>query len=318
MVDFSDWRVLSASGGCFCVLFITSIVLFSISWGVVEPRQYGIVYDNTYKKILTDRIKDSGRYLVGLGRSFIHYPRGHVTIEFKNGDSNSPQLACWSGNGQNVFLDLSLQISLRREELPRLYLQWGEHWLNWVVGWTQRIIKDTTTLFEALDFFEQRETIAATLLLNIKSQLEGTGYFIVHELQLREIDLQDPFEDAILDKILTLQSQRTEANNREVALIQAEIEKIGADAAAFAQVVLANATSFGDYLVKVREAEVQKNVTETKAQKYQELTESFGWNDEPDKLRILHYYIWSNLVKANEAKSSRSVVGIDNAVLDVA
>ena len=175
---------------------------------------------------------------------------------------------------------------------------------------------------------------AATLLLNIKSQLEGTGYFIVHELQLREIDLQDPvrsqaegrvahtiytpackwmnvcyqFEDAILDKILTLQSQRTEANNREVggtgwaaaaaggpwtgparlscccvqvALIQAEIEKIGADAAAFAQVVLvtdgdthgihavhvhgdvrqssqANATSFGDYLVKVREAEGQK------------------------------------------------------------
>lgn len=66
----------------FCVVFIISIILLSVSFDVVEPTEWGLAYDNNIKKIDTDKVYDEGRYLIGLGRSFIIFPRTYQTIRY--------------------------------------------------------------------------------------------------------------------------------------------------------------------------------------------------------------------------------------------
>lgn len=44
-------------GSCCLAVFITSIVLFSCSFAVIEPRWYGLIYDDTFKTVVRNDIK---------------------------------------------------------------------------------------------------------------------------------------------------------------------------------------------------------------------------------------------------------------------
>ncbi len=38
--------LLIFGGVCFCVVLITGIILFSLSWSLLELEEYGLVFDN--------------------------------------------------------------------------------------------------------------------------------------------------------------------------------------------------------------------------------------------------------------------------------
>lgn len=109
---------------CFCLtVFVLSIILFACSFSIVEPREYALVYDGTYMSVSRNDIRrensaDSGRYLIGLGRSVVQYPKGLVVMEWRHDGVDSSPMECWTSNGQNVYLDISLQLRLDRAKLP--------------------------------------------------------------------------------------------------------------------------------------------------------------------------------------------------------
>lgn len=51
-------------------------------------EEWGIVYDNTKKEVERPHY-ESGRYLVGLGRKFIKYPRKIILIEYSSDIDNA-------------------------------------------------------------------------------------------------------------------------------------------------------------------------------------------------------------------------------------
>ena len=81
-------------GGCVCcVLLITSAILFGVSWSSLEPNEVGIEYNGNTLSINTDELFTSGRHFLGLGHSFIVYPKTLQTVKFAQaGDANGPPI----------------------------------------------------------------------------------------------------------------------------------------------------------------------------------------------------------------------------------
>lgn len=109
-MSWNDYDV-PAAGVCCLVVFTVSIILFACSFDVLEPRYYGLMYDDTFKTvgrsdILRENRDDNGRLLIGLGRSILYYPVSLVVMEFLPGGADGGSMNVWTSNGQSVFLDV--------------------------------------------------------------------------------------------------------------------------------------------------------------------------------------------------------------------
>ena len=204
------------------------LVCFICSFDILEPLEYGLVYDNNYKVVARDKgsIYESTRSLIGLGRNFISYPRDVVILEWvKTGGRDGRSLGCWTSNGQNILLDISMQIKLNKTTLPTLYYHYGEAaWRDMLSVQVRRTIKDATTKIETSKFFEDRETISEQLTEAVRARLAkpdpetGAVFWELKMFQFRSVNFPDLpsysngrpilFEDAIRQKIYAVQDAR--------------------------------------------------------------------------------------------------------------
>src|ERR1700733_3399281 len=71
-----------------CISVTASIFLISIlaiiSFGAVEPTEYGILYNSITKDLNTDYIYEGGLQYIGIFHKLITFPAIHQTIEFSN------------------------------------------------------------------------------------------------------------------------------------------------------------------------------------------------------------------------------------------
>lgn len=307
---------LMAGGGCCCALVITSIVLFSVAWGVIEPREYGIVYDDTAKSIWSDDVRESGRYMVGVAKRFITFPRGFQTIDFSNSESaDAPRLACWTSDGQNVFLDMSVQLTLNKDKLIDLYAEMDVDWRKFAIGTVYDTIKWSTTGFNTISFFTDRNNISTAIFDNIQAEFAKEKFFKLEKIQLRNILVPSAFQTAIVKKILELQQKQIEQFNQEEKQIRQTIAWITASAESYASVELAEATALADYNIAVQQAELLKEITELRATKYKELADGLVWTG-ANRLKLVHFFAWSRLIKNNAAVKTKALLGFDKAMLN--
>lgn len=69
---------------------ILGLILFLCSYSIVDINKYGIVYNkNTQKIVTSEPTYKSGRYLLGLGRKFILFPRGYIQLYFSDGQDKA-------------------------------------------------------------------------------------------------------------------------------------------------------------------------------------------------------------------------------------
>lgn len=295
---------------------------------VLEPRWYGVVYDDTFKTVIRGGPEvrrqvdtEGGRYLLGLGRRLITYPKGLVKMSWKNKDGrdNMP-LNCWTSNGQNVFLDVSLQLQLKKDQLTDLYYMWGTHWRDNLRVVIQKEIKDVTPRFATLEYFTEREAITGNITEALGAKFKQMGnFFELRFFQLRQIGLPAAFEKAILQKILKLQEQKAALNTQQVELQRALARKEGAMASADANLVNTEAQETGNTAVAKQFADGQANLVEQYATEYKAYADKMGWlNDNNFGYDALHYFIYSRLGKDHRSTSTRELINFqDSAVLNV-
>ena len=64
------------------VILITTMI--AVSFGTLEPTEYGIVYNSISKSVDTENIYEGGLQFIGLFNRFIAYPRIQKSIEFSD------------------------------------------------------------------------------------------------------------------------------------------------------------------------------------------------------------------------------------------
>ena len=65
-------------------VIVVATALVAVSFGTVEPTEYGILYNTISKQIDKENIYEGGLQYVGLFNSLITFPSIHKTIEFSD------------------------------------------------------------------------------------------------------------------------------------------------------------------------------------------------------------------------------------------
>ena len=271
------------AGGCCLVVLIVTIVLFACSFDTLEPKLYGLVYDETFMTVPRDDIRrekreDGGRYMIGLGRNVIEYPRGLIAMDWNDKDTDGGSIEVWTNQGQNVYLDLSLQVRLSQAKLAKLYYTWGTHYRDHLRVLVVSEVKNLAPRYDTLSFFNQRLNITQTMENGIRSRFaEDGGFFELASFQLRSIALPSGFERAILEKILKRQAIKRAVQQRSVEKQEAEIAMAGAKAAADRNFVLEEARQSGDVKVAKDYADGVAAMVEEYAVQYKRYAVQMGW-----------------------------------------
>ncbi|CAD7963371.1 unnamed protein product [Amoebophrya sp. A120] len=316
MGEFREYDVPLA-GGCCLIVFITSIVLFACSFDVLEPRYYGLVYDDTFKTVSRDEIRreardDSGRFLIGLGRSILSYSQSLIVLEWLPSGKDGSSMSVWTSNGQSVFLDLSLQIRLVRGMLPQLYYAWGLQWRDWLRVIIEKKVKEVSVRFHTLQFFEKRVQISNELRNDVGTMFasEGDGFFTMVDFQLRKISLPSAFDEAVIAKLLKKQRRQKARNRQQVSIRQAQKNLVTALADADAALVLEMARQEGTIKVAKERTDGESALIRRYATLYKEFADGMGWlNTTSHGYDALHFYIYSRLARDHRANSSQELIG---------
>lgn len=86
MEDFLDDNKTKCVCATLVSVMLALVGLLSFSFGVIEPTEYGILYNKITKQIDTDidNIYENGLSFIGPHKSFIKFPRTHKVIEFSD------------------------------------------------------------------------------------------------------------------------------------------------------------------------------------------------------------------------------------------
>jgi len=216
-------------GGCCLVILLISGGLVGCSFSILEYNQVGIDFDSTSQSIDEEKLFKNGRHFIGLAHSFFVYPTKLLTVEFAEDRGNGAEgqsgaLTAGSKDGQAIEIELSFFVRINVNDVMNvvnLYKEYRTTFMPTVLSKATNAIKETTVKFETLEFFTNRTNISAAIHGALSAAVASMS-MDVELVQLRNIKLSDNFEDAIIDKIVSAQADKTATEMGLALQVQAD------------------------------------------------------------------------------------------------
>eukprot|EP01108_Squamamoeba_japonica_P007660 TRINITY_DN64_c0_g1_i1.p2 TRINITY_DN64_c0_g1~~TRINITY_DN64_c0_g1_i1.p2 ORF type:complete len:314 (-),score=126.61 TRINITY_DN64_c0_g1_i1:42-983(-) len=213
-----------------CIVLLVAIILFALSWSVLEPLEIGLNRNDFSKTIDDSQTYPGGRYFLGLGHSFVKYPRKLIIIDFSSdADEGGPALQSSTADGQAVSLEVSFHYNLNVTALPLLYKQFGEDYVTKMTNIAQSSLKNTAVKFPTEAYFSLRHDIAEMMKNDLIKHFRD-AHATVQFLQLRDIGLPGRFEQRLVENVVAQQEQTKALFDKEVAIVKAQTQVIEARA----------------------------------------------------------------------------------------
>jgi len=185
---------------CVCMISIACIVgviLLILGFSSLEATEYGLDY-SWLSKTISPTALGNGLYFIGIGHSFIRFPRNVQTVEFsKDANANRPAIESRTSDGLEVTLEISFQYLLQPESLFELYMHYGSGFQQVIQNVAIDILTQEATKYTAYNFFMERGPIKDKFQHAIDASFNRTCYSNVVFLQLRSVYLPNLFEQAI-------------------------------------------------------------------------------------------------------------------------
>ncbi len=163
-------------------------------------------------------MKENGLYFLGIGHSFIKFPKNVITLEFSNDRlSNKKPISSRTSDGLEVVLEISFQFVLQPENLFKLYNKFGPKYTEVFQSVAIDILTEEATKYTAYDFFMDRGRIKDDFQINLNRVFGQVCYSSISFLQLRSVDLPNLFEESI---------QTSEVKKQDIQKAQAELNKV--------------------------------------------------------------------------------------------
>jgi prohibitin 2 len=202
-------------------VFLITSIFFSVN--LIKAGRVGVIY--TFGKI-------SGQITEGFN---MIAPWNNVVIANTQIQSfKFKQLACFSNETQNVWVDATLNINVSPQAIQNLYRRVGHGFFDILVSpRVGQIFKDETVKYRSVDIAPNREVIRKTVSQRLEKEM--TPYSIeVRDLLLDNITFEKDFQTSIENKQRATQKALEEKQNVEVKknLAAQVIEKARGDAEA--------------------------------------------------------------------------------------
>jgi len=247
---------------------VVGILLIVFSFGVVEPTYQALVMNSNLMQIeFKDGTTDSGelytegRYFLGIGKSFITFPRTFLTIDYKA--SQGDAISIRSKDGLVIQIDVAFQYTLTTNgrDLLALYLRWQLEYDPVFGKIARNVIRDVAARYDAFEFFFNRSLIVGDITASLGVYFERVGCSLSN-FQLLEISLPDAFSRAIQQTEVT-RTKISEATVQQTkTLIEAETNLLAAKKQAEVIVTQAKARADAVLIQKKQDALSRKTTIE--------------------------------------------------------
>lgn len=241
---------------CICVITcITGVILLILGFSSLEATEYGLDY-SWLSKTVNPAVYANGLYFIGIGHSFIKFPRNVQTIEFsKERNSDKPAIVSRTLDGLEVSLEISFQYVLQPENLYKLYMKYGESYNQVIQNVAIDILTVETTAYTAYNFFLDRGRIKDDFQQSLDTSLNSTCYANIQFLQLRSVELPNLFEEAIQDS--EVKKQDIQKANAELNKVQIELDTLVKSAVITKNATINLSEGEAESILKQNEAEVK-------------------------------------------------------------
>ena len=244
--------------GILVLVVVGIITLFIVfSYGSLEPREIGILY-NSIDKTIDREPYTGGAHFVGLFNSFIHFPGGNQAIEYSGSSTakNGP-LSARTSDGVAMSISVSFQYQLIPSELAALYEQSGTDYEKTFQNIARDILLQTSAKYQAKQFWTDRSLISESMLDSMKTALKGAHANCV-SLQLLTVNIPDNLEKKIGDTQVEKQLSSTKVYEREAELIRQDIDILESACDQNITSITASAEAEAYYIIQVAEAAASK------------------------------------------------------------
>jgi len=304
-----------AGCGACITLFIAVVGAFLLakSFDSVTPEKIGINFNSFKKEIEETKVYTSGRFRIGIGHSFVSYPRNIQTIEFAKGtNSDAPRLGVWSKDGQNIEIACSFMYTLVPERTIDIYRKFGasvdsEPWKALYIQAAQSVIKSTTTQFYTEEFFRNRTDIGELIFSQLRAKMwENFGQ--LRYFQLRTISIPYNFEASVTKKLTAKQAVKRSVYENDARIVRKGIDQVIREAQATANYLQLQATATGTLLQQEAEARGKQLKVLGQAEAYESLKESMGMTNSD-----LLYFKYMRTLR--QRKNTRLLVDTGSSVM---
>jgi regulator of protease activity HflC (stomatin/prohibitin superfamily) len=298
MPSDSEARNFALGCCCFCIVFITSCILLGVSFDIIEPTEMGIAFDGNVQHLESDKVYGEGRYLIGLGRSFIKFPITYQTVRYGTtfSKSDGPDIVARTKEGLPISLEVSFQFVLPRNSaaLTRLYLDAGEVYQQFYGRICQKVIRDIAAKYPTFDFFKKRREIADHMHDALRVAMKRF-YAEVPSLELVNMEINPAFAQAIEATQIAYQDIQQSVYEQNVEVVQAEAAVEVAKL--LKEVTLVTAEADAESHVKLQEAQADALVFRVARQTESllELKDKLNFTNNDDLLA----YVWLNTIHEN-------------------
>lgn len=296
---------VQAGACCYCIVLITSCILFGVSWDIIEPTEVGLAFDANIQKLEFDKLYDSGRYLIGLGRSFVKFPSTQQTLRFgepstmHNENPDAGEIVCRTKDGLSISLEVAVQYLLNqnRDDLYRLYLDTGGDWEQLYKFFVQQAVRDVASRYDAIEFRQARDVIAIEITEELGLRFNKM-YATVPSAQLINMEIEPNLEDAITDTQVAKQDVYQAENEQQVVEVEASKDLAVAERLKDIKIAKAERKALEIMAVANAEAKIIENTINAQIEAYRELQTSLNF-DTSDKLLS---YLWLQAMQNNQVK----------------
>jgi len=145
------------------VLCIVIASLVGSSFASLGANDVGLDYSHNSLTIDTSTLYQGGVQFIGVGHSFITFPKTLQTIELD--DTNGQSITCRSSDGLNIVLDVKIlyQLVITQDALASLYLAFPGGWQDPLSRLAQSVILDVCADFTAFEFWGSRQNITIAM-----------------------------------------------------------------------------------------------------------------------------------------------------------
>jgi regulator of protease activity HflC (stomatin/prohibitin superfamily) len=237
-----------SSCGAFCcgLLALISIILFGVSFATIDPLTAGLRQDTISKSVDTD-VYTSGRYFLGLTKTFLEFPATLQHVKFgRNGDYAT--LSGSTADGQQIQLEITFQYRIRLGQLPQLYAKHANNYRSKYITQVVEAIKNMAKSYTTQEFFSKREVIGEVFHVAANQALLD-DYAVVEHLQLRGVTPPVATETSVLNKIIEQQNIIIAGVEQQSVLVTADSGLLIKKAEAQAIVLNAEAAKAAELLI---------------------------------------------------------------------
>jgi len=213
------------------IVLVLFLLFFPLAWVNIDPTEVGVKVEKFANKVEPEPLTLGYHFYNRWSSDITTYvvsTRAFPSNTKESEDSKEYTLVLKSSNGQDVDVDMTLQVSLRSKEVPALHQKIGPNYLDEVL--LPQMRSEARLAFGAYsseDIYQGkiREEIQKQVLLKLQASLSKTnaeGELLypaiqVSDVLVRHLAFSREFENAIEQKQLAAQAVEV---NKQLALAQ--------------------------------------------------------------------------------------------------